>query len=393
MERKKTAEFSRREFIKWVVAGTWLWSCALNGLGAASKIKWLLTEHATAAEEPLKEVMFYKKLDSLRIECEICPRHCQIADLERGYCGNKENRNGKYYTLVYNRVCAAHIDPIEKKPLFHYLPGTTAFSIATAGCNFDCKFCQNWRIAQFRPEQVEHYSLTVPQAIDICQKNDCPTIAYTYSEPVVFYTYMYDMAKQARKAGIGGVMISNGFINERPLRELCKQLTAVKIDLKSFSEDFYRSYCSGELKPVLNTLQCLKDIGIWFEIVVLIIPTLNDNPEELREMCNWVKANLGPDVPIHFSRFHPMYQIKNLPPTPVKTLEMARDIALKAGLHYPYIGNVPGHEGESTYCPNCKKVLIRRVGYTIIKNFIVNGNCKFCHHPIPGIWSRDQLLI
>ena len=208
------------------------------------------------------------------------------------------------------------VDPIEKKPFFHYLPGTLAFSIAAAGCNISCKFCQNWEISQARPEEIPHDSLTPDRAIEICHNQSIPTIAYTYSEPTVFYTSMYDMAKTARTAGIGSVMISNGFMNEIPLRELCKQLTAVRIDLKSFSDTFYRNICSGELAPVLATLQRLKEIGIWFEIIVLIIPTLNDNPEELQRMCTWVKANLGPDVPIHFTRFHPMYQIQNLPPRP-----------------------------------------------------------------------------
>jgi len=384
-------EFSRREFIKWVVGGACFSSCSLNWQNLVPGVGWLEGNSASAGEEALKEVMFYKKLDSLRIECEICPKRCQIAELERGYCGNKENRGGSYFTLVYGKVCAAHIDPIEKKPLFHYLPGTSAFSLAAAGCNFDCKFCQNWRIAQFRPEQVEHHALSPRQAVDVCKRNKCPTIAYTYSEPTVFYTYMYDVAKMAREAGIGSVAISNGFINEKPLRELCKQLTGVKIDLKSFSEKFYREYCSGKLGPVLETLLRLKDRGMWFEIVVLLIPTLNDSREELNQMCSWIKTNLGPDVPLHFSRFHPMYQIKNLPPTPVKTLEMARNIALEAGLHYPYIGNVPGHEGEHTYCHSCNKVLIRRVGYTIVENALDGVRCKFCHHTIPGIWTADQL--
>ena len=384
-------EFSRREFIKWVVGGACFSSCSLNWQNLVPGVGWLGGNSASAGEEALKEVMFYKKLDSLRIECEICPKRCQIAELERGYCGNKENRGGSYFTLVYGKVCAAHIDPIEKKPLFHYLPGTTAFSLAAAGCNFDCKFCQNWRIAQFRPEQVEHHAVSPLQAVDVCKRNKCPTIAYTYSEPTVFYTYMYDVAKMAREVGIGSVAISNGFINEKPLRELCKQLTGVKIDLKSFSEEFYREYCSGKLGPVLETLLRLKDRGMWFEIVVLLIPTLNDSREELNQMCSWIKTNLGPDVPLHFSRFHPMYRIKNLPPTPVKTLEMARNIALEAGLHYPYIGNVPGHEGEHTYCPSCSKVLIRRVGYTIVENALDGVRCKFCRHTIPGIWTADQL--
>jgi pyruvate formate lyase activating enzyme len=204
---------------------------------------------------------------------------------------------------------------------------------------------------------------------------------------------MYDVARAGREAGIGSVMISNGFMESQPLRELCRQLTGVKIDLKSFTEEFYEKYCSAELKPVLATLQRLKEIGIWFEIVNLVIPTLNDDPQQIREMCQWIRINLGPDVPIHFTRFHPMYQIKNLPPTPVKTLERARAIGLEAGLHYAYVGNVWGHEGEHTYCPECKKLLIRRTGYAIAENSVIEGRCKFCNHSIAGVWSREELKL
>ncbi len=340
---------------------------------------------------PLKEVSFYKKLPDLKIQCGICPKKCEIADLERGYCGNKENRKGTYYSLVYAQSCAAHIDPIEKKPLFHYLPATNAFSIAAVGCNFECKFCQNWRIAQYRPEQVESFYLPPKEVVSMSRKRNCPTIAFTYTEPVVFYEYMYDTARQAREAGIGSVMISNGFINEEPLVKLAEQLTAVKIDLKAFSEKFYRDYCSGELKPVLATLKNLKKTGIWYEIVVLIIPTLNDDKGEIRDMCLWIKEELGVDVPVHFSRFHPMYKIKNLPSTPLKTLETARLLAKDVGLHYVYLGNVPGHEGENTYCPGCGTLLVRRVGYYVTKNVLQKGNCPKCGRSIAGIWNEEML--
>jgi len=349
----------------------------------------LMTPHVWAQEEPnVKEVMFYKKLADLKIQCEICPKKCEIADLERGYCGNKENRKGSYYSLVYGQSCAAHFDPIEKKPLFHYLPSTTAFSIAAVGCNFECKFCQNWKIAQYRPEQIESIYLPPHEVVSLSKERGCPTIAYTYSEPVVFYEYMYDTSKLAKKEGIGSVMISNGYINEAPLIELCKELTGVKIDLKAFSEKFYKDYCSGELKPVLDTLKTLKRIGIWYEIVVLLIPTLNDGDQELTQMCQWIKSELGAEVPVHFSRFHPMYKIINLPSTPVKTLENARNIAKRAGLHYVYIGNVPGHEGESTYCPGCGEVVIKRIGYSILKNAIKAGKCSNCGRTIPGVWEK-----
>jgi len=335
----------------------------------------------------VREASYYKKLEELRVQCELCPRQCTVADLERGYCGVRENRKGTYHTLVYSRPCTLHTDPIEKKPLFHYLPGTTAFSLATAGCNIECKFCQNWNISQFRPEEVQSYYAPPDEIVRLAQKYKCPTIAYTYTEPVIFYEYMYDIAKAARKAKIGSVMITNGYIMEKPMVDLCQQLTGVKVDLKAFTEKFYRETCSGELKPVLDILVTLKKLGIWLEIVVLLVPTLNDSPQEIDQMTRWIGENLGMEVPVHFSRYHPTYKIKNLPPTPLKTLEKARDIALENGLHYVYLGNVPNHPGENTYCPSCQKVVIRRVGYRILEVNIKGGKCKFCQHPIAGVWK------
>lgn len=376
---------SRRTFLKTGILCT-------GSILPASGLSLLFSEaaptfQAPGAEFPVKEAMYYKKLEDLRVECLLCPRSCKIADRERGYCGVRENRGGKYYTLVHSRVCAMHIDPIEKKPLFHYLTGTNGYSIATAGCNIECKFCQNWQISQFRPEQVANIRLTPKDVVKYAKEGGCSTIAYTYSEPVVFYEYMYETAKLGKENGIASVMISNGYIQEEPLKELCKHLNAVKIDLKAFTEKFYKETCSGELKPVLDTLLTLKKIGIWFEIVVLIIPTLNDTDKELKEMCGWVKENLGPDVPIHFSRYYPTYKIKNIPPTPIATLVKARKIAMDAGLNYAYLGNVPGHEGESTFCPNCHKVAIKRIGYTILQNSIKDEKCGNCQHPIPGVWQ------
>jgi pyruvate formate lyase activating enzyme len=340
----------------------------------------------------IKEAMFYETLEEMRVQCKLCPWECAVADQERGTCGVRENREGKYYTLVHSQPCAAHVDPIEKKPLFHYLPGSLAFSIATAGCNIECKFCQNWDIAQVRPEQVDTYYLPPDDVTKISLKYNCKTIAYTYSEPVIFYEYMYDSAVYARQSKIGSVIISNGFINKEPLEHLCQQLTAVKIDLKAFTEKFYQETCRGQLKPVLNTLETLRDLGIWYEIVVLLVPTLNDSQQEIQDMARWIYKELGADVPVHFSRFYPMYKLTNLPPTPVKTIEMARKIAMDAGLHYVYIGNVPGHEGESTYCPNCGKIVVHRIGYRILKvDLDDTGHCKSCQYRIPGIWS-EQLL-
>jgi len=336
--------------------------------------------------EPV-EVMFYKKLPEKKIECGICPRSCKIAPLERGYCGNKENRDGTYYTLVYGAVCAAHVDPIEKKPLFHYMPGSPAFSIATAGCNFECRFCQNWQIAQYRPEQVSSEYMPPEKVVEMARLSGSRTIAYTYSEPVVFYTFMYDTARLARRQGIGSVMISNGYINPGPMEKLCQVLTGVKIDLKAFTQEFYKNTCSGELKPVLDTLKLLKRLGMWTEIVVLIVPTLNDSEDDIRRMSRWILENLGPDVPVHFTRFHPSYKIKNLPPTPLSTLETAHSAAMDTGLHYVYLGNVWGHPAENTYCPKCRKMVIRRMGYKVAEMHIRDGKCAFCGAGIAGVWN------
>ena len=263
------------------------------------------------------EARFYDKLPYKKIKCKLCPRECVIDDHERGYCGVRENRGGTYYSLVYARVCAAHVDPIEKKPLFHFLPGSMAFSVATAGCNVNCKMCQNWDISQSRPEQVNSTYLPPKELSSLCRQNQCPSIAYTYSEPVVFSEYVLDSAEAGRAAGVKSVVISGGYIQEEPLKQLCARVDAIKIDLKGFSEKFYKEVVNGELKPVLNTLVTIRKLGIWNEMVYLVVPTLNDSDEEFRGLARWIKTELGPDVPLHFSRFYPEYLLKNLPPTPV----------------------------------------------------------------------------
>jgi pyruvate formate lyase activating enzyme len=333
------------------------------------------------------EAWYYKKLPDREIECELCPRFCKLGDKERGYCGVRENKDGTYYTLVYGKACTIHPDPIEKKPFFHYLPKSLTLSIATAGCNVNCKFCQNWEISQIRPEQAQNIDLNPKKVVDYALKYHCPVIAYTYTEPVVFFEYMYDTAIEARKKGLNNVVVTGGHINPKPLKDLTKVVDAIKIDLKAFSEDFYASYVRGTLAPVLEAIKIVADSQAWLEIVYLVIPTLNDSSSEIRNMCQWMMKEIGPDIPVHFSRFHPMYLVKNLPSTPVSTLEKARKIALEEGLHYVYIGNIPGHMAENTYCPKCKKVIIQRYIYDIKKLDIQKGRCHFCDNPIPGIWS------
>ncbi|MBW2055975.1 MAG: AmmeMemoRadiSam system radical SAM enzyme [Deltaproteobacteria bacterium] len=334
----------------------------------------------------LKVSPLFVPLEHGYVECTLCPRECRVAPGERGYCGVRENRKGKYYTLVYGNPCAVHVDPIEKKPFFHVLPGSRSFSIATAGCNFDCKFCQNWEISQATPEETVNVDLPPREVVDLAEEYGCRSIASTYVEPTIFFEYMLDVGVEARKQGILNVYHSNGYINPEPLETLMEFLDAACIDLKGFTEDYYRSMTEGTLQPVLRTLKALRRRGVHLEIVNLVIPTKNDDMDEVRRMSRWIKEELGPEVPLHFSKFYPMYKLRNLPPTPVSTLEKAREVALSVGLQYVYLGNVPGHEAENTFCPKCRKLLIRRTGYMVGEINLERGKCKYCGNPIPGIW-------
>jgi len=335
----------------------------------------------------IAEARYYEKRPNRKIKCVLCPRECVIDDRERGYCGVRENRRGTYYTLVHSRVCTAHVDPVEKKPFFHFLPGSRAFSLATAGCNVNCKMCQNWEISQSRPEQVESAYLPPRQVVELARRNQCASIAYTYSEPVVFFEFMADTAEAGRAAGVRSLVVSGGYIKPEPLKELCRKVDAIKIDLKAFSEKFYKEIVNGELKPVLDALVAIRTQGVWLEIVCLVVPTLNDSEREFLGLAKWVKANLGVDVPVHFSRFHPEYLLKNLPLTPLPTLERAKAISDAEGLHYVYVGNVPGHPAEKTYCPGCKRVVVEREAYWVKAVNLTRGRCRFCQQPVAGVWS------
>jgi pyruvate formate lyase activating enzyme len=333
------------------------------------------------------EARFYRKLLHGKIECQLCPLACTVSDGERGSCGVRENRGGSYFTLVHSRVSAMHVDPIEKKPLFHYLPGTVAFSLGTAGCNVHCKFCQNWELSQSRPEQLSADYLPPRRVAELAIQYGCPTIAFTYNEPVIFSEFLMDVADAGHAAGIRSVAVSNGFMQQEALRAAYGKMDAVKIDLKAFSDGFYREVVKAQLKPVLDALVTLRKMGKWLEIVYMVVPALNDGDEEFRRLAQWIKTNLGVEVPLHFTQFHPQYQMENLPITPVATLERAREIALAEGLHYVYIGNVPGHPAQNTYCPQCRQLLVERVGFTAGRMLIHEGRCPFCQHPIPGIWQ------
>jgi pyruvate formate lyase activating enzyme len=320
------------------------------------------------------------------VQCELCPTECVLENYQIGGCRVRINKGGVLYSLVYGKPCAVAVDPIEKKPFFHFLPTTTAFSIATAGCVLGCKFCQNWQISQAKPEETDTHDLMPEEVVRKAIFYGCRSITYTYTEPTVFYEYMFDTALIARNFGIKNTMHTCGYINEKPLKNLAKYMDAADVDLKAFTEDFYSRICGGRLKPVLDSLITLKKEGVWLEITNLIIPTLNDDMKQIREMCQWITENLGTDVPLHFSRFFPYYKLKDLPPTPLETINEARTVALAAGLKYVYIGNIRS-DAENTYCSKCKKILIERSGYFVKQNNISRGKCIYCSAVISGIWG------
>ncbi len=381
-EKNGARNVDRRRFL--------LSSCSLAAAAAAGR--WLSPAGARAAlgdKRFVREASYYRKLDAGKVECRLCPRRCVVADQENGWCGVRTNEGGTYYTEIFGRPVSMANDPIEKKPLFHFKPGTQVLSLSTAGCNFECQFCQNWEISQFRPEQVPaRFGFVSPETlVGLARRHGSKSIAFTYGEPVVFFEYMLATAKASKEAGIPGVMITNGYIEKEPMKELCGTLGAVKVDFKAYDEEFYKKWCRGELKPVLETMKLVKSQGTWLEMVHLTIPTLNDSQEQTKRLCGWVLENLGADVPLHFTRFHPTYKLKNLSPTPISTLEKQYDIARAEGMHFPYTGNLAGHPGESTHCPGCKKVLIRRIGFTVVENNLKDGACPECGRKIAGVWQ------
>lgn len=323
------------------------------------------------------------------VVCELCPRQCLIPDGGAGDCRVRVNLGGRLRATTYGRPSAVHLDPMEKKPLFHFLPGTSVLSIGTAGCNLHCLNCQNWQLSQRGGEEMEEvYTAPPEELVQDARSQACAGIAYTYSEPVVFYEYVYDTAVQARAQGLKNVFITAAYIRREPLRHLCRVLDATNANLKGFSEAFYRDTCAGTLRPVLEALVTFREEGVWLEVTNLVIPTRNDDLPMIRRMAHWIRSELGATTPLHFSRFQPMYRLQNLPPTPAEALEHARREALDAGLEYVYIGNLYAHEAESTYCPRDGTLLIHRIGFSVVENRLTReGQCPTCHHPIPGVWT------
>ena len=335
----------------------------------------------------MKEARFYDKLENNRVQCHLCRHNCIINEGKFGICGVRKNEGGTLYTLVYEYPVAIHVDPIEKKPLYHFLPGSRALSIATVGCNFSCKFCQNYDISQ-APKEGEIFGEHVSRetVVALAEKYRCESISYTYTEPTIFYDYAYEIAVLAKSKGIRNNFVTNGYIEEAPLREIAPYLDAANIDLKSFRKDFYAKVVGARLDQVLESIKLFFKLGIWIELTTLIIPGFNDSEEELCDIARFIKNELAEYVPWHVSRFYPHYKMSHTPPTPVKKVLRAREIGLEEGLLYVYTGNIPGDEGSDTHCPNCKRVVIRREGFWVLENHAKGGVCEYCGAKIHGIF-------
>ncbi|HHT9106500.1 MAG TPA: AmmeMemoRadiSam system radical SAM enzyme [Candidatus Wujingus californicus] len=334
----------------------------------------------------MKEAMFFEKLENEKVKCNLCRHHCIIANGKKGICRVRENHEGILYSLVYRKLISDNIDPIEKKPLYHFYPGTTSFSIATVGCNFRCLNCQNYEISQLPKdhEQIIGRDIAPEKIVEDALSYNCKSISYTYTEPTIFFEYAYEVAKIASSKSIKNVFVTNGYITRGALKEIKPYLHAANIDLKSFSNETYKKICGAKLEEVLDCIRSYKEMGIWIEITTLIIPEVNDSISELKQIANFI-CSVGPEIPWHVSRFYPRYRLIEKPPTPIELLSTARQIGIEAGLRYVYEGNVPGDGGENTYCYKCKKLLIKRYGYQILINNIVNRKCPACDTPIDGV--------
>jgi pyruvate formate lyase activating enzyme len=372
-------DYGKREFLKKCFLFSAGMVCLPNGVRAL--------DLSDSIPDIYKKIALFQDETARGIMCRICPNECVLKEGEISKCNNRKVYKSKLYTMAYGNPCSVNVDPVEKKPLYHFLPGSRAFSIATAGCNLVCLNCQNWSISQTSPDKTRNVDLLPAQVVEESIKNNCRSIAYTYSEPTTFYEYAFETATLARKAGIKNIIKSNGYINEEPLKKLCSVMDGANIDLKAFSESIYLKLSGGKLQPVLNSLLTYKEMGVWLEITNLIVPSWTDNLAEIRKMCIWLAENGFSETPLHFSRFYPLYKLEQLPPTPVDLLTRAAEIAGEAGLKYVYTGNAPGNEISDTKCPSCGKKVVKRQGYRILSNDIADGKCKSCGKKVDGIWS------
>lgn len=342
----------------------------------------------------IREAMLYDRLDADKVQCKLCSHRCRISPGKRGICNVRENNDGTLYTLNYNIVSSEALDPIEKKPLFHFHPGSIAYSLGTFGCNFKCKHCQNWTISQVDIDQFNAIEMDAKTAVSRAIMSDAKSIAWTYNEPTIWYEYTYDCAKLAKDAGLSTVYVTNGYITREALKIISPYLDAFRVDIKAFTDKFYKEIAGAKLEPVLDATLFAKELGMHIEIINLLIPTLNDSPEEIREMSKWIYENIGADTPVHFTRFHPYYKLQHLPPTPIETLEMAFRIATEEGLHFVYLGNVPNNEKQHTFCPNCQQVLIKR-SFSGVEDYKItdDSKCVRCGELIPIFHERTSINI
>jgi len=370
----------RREFLR---------ALARWGAGAAAAPAALaaLAERLLAAETTLVEVKHYDKLANKRIHCYVCPLNCLLDDGLTCFCNTRTNHGGTLYTHAFGNPCILRTDPIEKLPLNHFRPGSRTLSLAVGGCNLRCLYCQNWQQSQVRPEELKTWDLPPARAAEGALEGDLDTIALTYTEPVSFLEYALAIAEEARRKKVRVVVASGAFLNPRPMKELAGSVDGMCLALKGITEKFYEDVVGGRLTPVLDAIVAAKETGVWLEVVNLIVPTLNDDPKDLRDLALWVKKNLGTETPLHFARFVPDYKLKNLPWTPIETITLAREQALDLGLKFVYTTNVAPHEGSATSCPKCKTVLVRRVGFKILENRVEGGACPRCKSKLPGVWA------
>ncbi len=375
-------DVSRREFIEGLMkagltvglADT-LWS-ALGEVGLEEAY----------GQEGTKEASWYKRIGD-NVQCLLCPKGCYLGPGETCFCRTRVNRGGKLYTTAWNNPSVVELTNIENGPLYHFRPGTRVLSLGTSGCNLRCMYCQNWTVSQVSPLKSRNLSFNIPQVLKAAEKKSCRGIAFNYTEPVAFYDYMLDISEKARQEGLVVTVATAGCINPSPLRELCKRVDAFTVTLKGFDEGFYQKVCGSDMGVVLKTLEVIKEEGKWLEVVNLIVPSLNDDLTKVREMAQWIRINLGQDVPLHFSRFFPAYKLSELPETPISTLEQAREIALESGIKYVYVTNLPGHVANSTYCPNCGETLIARKGFDTVVINLKGGQCPSCKKGVSGVWA------